>query len=91
MPEFLPRFCRDTVPDGHRVSAFFLSREGVGEGEKGMQEKGNVSRTLPTICLHIGFSRDMPRLARDTRFGNGGFPSFWRSDHETRPVVRSRA
>jgi hypothetical protein len=70
---------RDAVPGWHRVPAFILSRgwgEGREEGEKRKQEKGTVSRQVPSDCLHIVFSGDWPRFARDRLIRNGGNPPF---------------
>lgn len=55
----------------------------AGEGEKGMQEKGNVSSPLLCDCLHIVFSRDMVGRLRDTGERNGGNPPFSYSICET--------
>ena len=47
------------------------------EGEKGRkQEKGTVSRQVPCDCLHIVFSGDRARAARDRLARNGGNPAF---------------
>jgi hypothetical protein len=54
------------------------------EERKGMQEKGNVSRTLLCDCLHIVFSRDMRDAARDMLAGSGGKPPFSARIYETR-------
>src|SRR3546814_16619819 len=54
---------RGAVSCWHRIPAFSLSR-GWGkkqeEGEKRKQEKGTVSRQVPSGCLHIVFHGDMP-------------------------------
>lgn len=70
MGEYRDRSGRDVVLGKHHVPAYFLILGVVFEGEKGKQDKGNVSRTLPSDCLHIVFSRDMSlavgdRLSRD--------------------------
>ena len=76
---------QDTVSVRHRVPAFFLSR-GRGERQekegKRKQEKGNASQALPSDCLHIVFSRDMPRCARDMLVKIGGNPPFLLGNRE---------
>src|SRR3546814_10754358 len=70
---------RGAVSCWHRIPAFSLSR-GWGkkqeEGEKRKQEKGTVSRQVPSGCLHIVFHGDMPRAPRDTLDRNGGNQPF---------------
>ena len=70
---------RDAVPGRHRVPAFSLSR-GLGEereeGGKRKQEKGTVSRQVPSDCLHIVFPRDMARAPRDMLARIGRNPPF---------------
>lgn len=56
------------------VSPLFLSRDGIRRGRKGKQDKGTVSRPVPTPCLHILFSRDRSALTRDLSDVNGGNP-----------------
>jgi hypothetical protein len=57
---------------------------GWGEGGKRKQEKGTVSRQVPSDCLHIVFLGDMSRRARDILPGTGGNPPFLVRDYETR-------
>jgi hypothetical protein len=81
---------RGAVPVWHRVPAFSLSRgwgEGQEEGEKRKQEKGNVPWTSLSVCLHIVFSRDMARGARDTLLRNGGNPPSEARNREIRRLV----
>src|SRR3546814_9537779 len=65
MPEDLRVSGWGAVPGWYRVPAFILSRGWEEEGGKRKQEKGTVSRQVPSVCLHIVFSRDIPRFARD--------------------------
>jgi len=76
MPEDLRISGRGAVPGRHRVPAFVLSRGEGEEGGKRKQEKGTVSRQVPSDCLHIVFYGDMPRFARDMLAGIGGNPPF---------------
>jgi hypothetical protein len=81
-----PRFSgRDAVSVRHRVPAFSLSREwweGQEEGRKRKQEKGNASRALLSVCLHIVFLRDMLLDERDTFLEIGGNPPFLTRNRE---------
>jgi hypothetical protein len=68
---------RDAVPRWRRFPAFSLSRgwgEGQEEGEKRKQEKGTVSRQVPSVCLHIVFLGDIARAPRDMLARIGGNP-----------------
>src|SRR3546814_16244137 len=59
---------RDAVSVRHRVPAFSFSRGWVEEQEEGRrrkQEKGTVSRQVPSVCLHIVFLGDMALVPRD--------------------------
>src|SRR3546814_18385455 len=76
MPEDLRVSGWGAVPGWYRVPAFILSRGWEEEGGKRKQEKGNVSRQVPSVCLHIVFSRDIPRFARDMLARNAGNPPF---------------
>ena len=40
------------------------------------QEKGTVSRQMPSVCLHIVFFGDIADAARDMLHGNAGNPPF---------------
>ena len=78
---------RGSVRAGRRrigaVSALFLSRRGSREGGQGKQDKGSVSRHVPSLCLHIVFSRDITSFVRDQRVIFGGFVGFFRRRNET--------
>src|SRR3546814_8645484 len=66
---------RDAVSVRHRVPAISFSREWVEEQEEGRrrkQEKGTVSRQVPSVCLHIVFLGDMALVPRDMFARNGG-------------------
>src|SRR3546814_19738078 len=76
MPEDLRVSGWGAVPGWYRVPAFILSRGWEEEGGKRKQEKGTVSRQVPSVCLHIVFSRDIPRFARDMLARNAGNPPF---------------
>src|SRR3546814_20302516 len=77
------------VPGWYRVPAFILSRGWEEEGGKRKQEKGTVSRQVPSVCLHIVFSRDIPRFARDMLARNAGNPPFQARIREIRPQRRA--
>lgn len=90
MPEDLRISGRGAVPGRHRVPAFVLSRGWGEEGRRRKQEKGTVSRQVPSDCLHIVFPGDIPRFARDMLAGIGGnLPLSARireiCDHDGRP------
>jgi hypothetical protein len=53
------------------------------EGQKGKQDKGSVSRPLPSVCLNILFSRDKQYGARDCPNKNGERPPFLARNRET--------
>src|SRR5688572_17315445 len=78
---------RGATSSGRRASALFLSRQGnEGEGakkEERMQDKGSVSRHMPSDCLHILFSRDSAQRTRDSVRRNGGFPRVSSRNRET--------
>src|SRR3546814_19185630 len=76
MPEDLRVSGWGAVPGWYRVPAFILSRGWEEEGGKRKQEKGTVSRQVPSVCLHIVFSRDIPRFARDMLARNAGNTPF---------------
>src|SRR3546814_19513742 len=76
MPEDLRVSGWGAVPGWYRVTAFILSRGWEEEGGKRKQEKGTVSRQVPSVCLNIVFSRDIPRFARDMLARNAGNPQF---------------
>jgi len=79
MLDYLRISGRGAVPVWHRVPAFSLSLgwgEGQEEGRRRKQEKGTVSRQVPSDCLHIVFHGDKPRFARDMLDGIGGNPPF---------------
>jgi len=48
------------------------------------QEKGTVSRQVPCDCLHIVFSGDGARCARDMLARNGGNPALSTRNCEVR-------
>src|SRR3546814_636344 len=77
--EFTPRLGRPR-PQGGKPPRPPPRSRGWGkkqeEGEKRKQEKGTVSRQVPSGCLHIVFHGDMPRAPRDTLDRNGGNPPF---------------
>lgn len=73
---------RDAVPVWQRVPAFIVSRGRQKAGKKRKQEKGTVSRQLPSICLHIVFSRDIAARPRDMVMQNTGNPPFFERNHE---------
>jgi hypothetical protein len=83
MPELLRISGRGAVPGWHRIPAFILSRGWEEGGEKRKQEKGTVSRQAPSDCLHIVFSRDMQRCARDMLLKIGENPPFSPRNCET--------
>ena len=81
---------RDAASDRHRVPAISLirgERKAGEEGEKRKQEKGTVSRQVPTICLHIVFSRDNELVARDKLHKNDGNQGFSRRNREHLPLA----
>ena len=76
---------RDAVSSWQRVPAISLSRDWEEEQkgkEKRKQEKGNASQALLCDCLHIVFSRDIARAARDRQIQNDGNPPFLASNRE---------
>src|SRR3546814_3222463 len=76
---------RDAVSVRHRVPALSFSREWVEEQEEGRrrkQEKGTVSRQVPSVCLHIVFLGDMALVPRDMFARNGGNLIFLARNHE---------
>src|SRR3546814_3633844 len=75
---------RDAVSVRHRVPAFSFSREWVEEQEEGRrrkQEKGTVSRQVPSVCLHIVSLGDMALVPRDMFARNGGNLIFRSEEH----------
>jgi hypothetical protein len=66
-----------------KALAYHLDGNGGEDSKKGKQDKGSVSRHLLSDCLHILFSRDARRPARDMPFRNGGNPPFCPRNRET--------
>jgi hypothetical protein len=56
---------RGAVPGRHHVPALILIRDWEEERVRRKQEKGTVSRQVPSDCLHIVFPGDMARAPRD--------------------------
>lgn len=67
------------------ASSRFWDEEAVGEGEKGLQDKGSASLALLSLCLHILFLRDTVSLGGDRSMRNSSNPPLSRSNHEQRP------
>lgn len=82
MAEYRDCSGRDAVPKRYHLPACFFIRRVVFEGEKGKQDKGNVSRTWPNACLHIVFSRDMEIAVGDMIFRDDGNPPLLTQKHE---------
>jgi hypothetical protein len=82
MPEDLAISGRGAVPGRHRVPAIVFSRGEGEEGRRRKQEKGTVSRQVPSDCLHIVFLGDMLLGKRDTFLEIGGNPPFLTRNRE---------
>lgn len=65
------------------VSPPFLKRKEKGKGRKGKQDKGSVSRPLPSLCLHILSSRDRHARPRDSHGMSDGNQPFSARNRET--------
>jgi hypothetical protein len=81
---------RGAMSGWHRVPAIFVSQSWgqgrVWQGGRGKQDKGTVSKTVPSDCLHIVFWRDMRLVKGDKLCGNGGFEPFCGTIRQIRPA-----
>src|SRR3546814_14348160 len=76
MPEDLRVSGWGAVPGWYRVPAFILSRGWEEDGGTRKQEKGTVSRHVPSVCRHIVSSSDIPTFARAMPSRQPGHPTF---------------
>ena len=67
------------------ASSRFWDEGAVGQGEKGLQDKGSASSALLSVCLHIFLLRDRVSLEGDSCRRNGINPPLSLANREQRP------